>query len=218
MSSEYKLVIFDCDGVLVDSEGIANRTFAEEVRKHGVPFSDAEAQANFPGTTLAKCISYVENKYNVSLPADIGDKYRTASLEAFSREMKAVPDVEEVLKSLNINCCVASNGPKAKMIHNLKIVDFLKYFDDQLYSAYDIELFKPDPGIFFHAAKELQIAPEQCIVIEDSIHGFEAGVSAGMKVLAYEPMGTSKNPIDGVSYYSSMEEIYRNLNEIGICM
>lgn len=211
----YELVIFDCDGVLVDSEPLANVTFAKEVRKLGIPFTDEEAKAVFPGTTLAKCIEYVEQKFEVTLPDDIGSKYRAASFIAFTEYLQPVDGIQPILDQLKIPMCVGSNGPKSKMIHNLTIVDFMKYFDDHLYSAYDIDRFKPDPGIFLHAAKQLRVAPEKCVVIEDSIHGFEAGREAGMKVLAYDPH--QKYPIlDNVLYHTSMSEIFSSLQSLGL--
>jgi len=212
---QYGLVIFDCDGVLVDSEKIANHTFAAEVRKLGIPFTNEEAAANFPGTTLAKCIEYVERKFNVILPEDIGDKYRTASLKAFTRLLEPVPGVESIIQSLSIQACVASNGPKPKMLHNLALVKFLDYFQDNLFSAYEINKFKPDPGIFLHAANTLGVDPSACIVIEDSIHGVQAGLALGMKVLGYDPHGSQQRLADA-EYFQSMNDISYRLNELGV--
>ena len=212
---KYELVIFDCDGVLVDSEPLANTTFAAEVRKLGIPFTDEEAKAEFPGTTLAKCIEYVEKKFDVTLPENIGDIYRAASFVAFTKYLKPITGVQQILDELSIIACVGSNGPKSKILHNLKIVNFLDYFGDRLYSAYEINRFKPDPGIFLHAAEDMNVAPEKCIVIEDSIHGFEAGIEAGMKVMAYDPHLSSKK-LKQVEYFSSMSEIYKSLEDLGV--
>ena len=211
----YELIIFDCDGVLVDSEPLANTTFAAEVRKLGIPFTDEEAKDQFPGTTLAKCIEYVEKKFSVTLPENIGDIYRAASFVAFTKYLKPVHGVQQILDELLIAPCVGSNGPKSKILHNLDIVDFLDYFGDRLYSAYEINRFKPDPGIFLHAARDMNVEPEKCIVIEDSIHGFEAGVEAGMKVLAYDPHSKSKR-LKEVEYYTSMYDIYKSLQNLGV--
>lgn len=213
--TSFKLVIFDCDGVLVDSEPIANRTFAEEVRKLGIPFADEEAQSVFPGTTLARCIEYVEKKFSVILPEDIGTKFRANSFIAFTNELQPVQGVENVLQRLSITTCVASNGPKNKILHNLSIVDFLPYFDDRLYSAYEIQQFKPDPGIFLHAADQLDVAPEECIVVEDSIHGYEAGIAAGMKVFGYDPRQNNRK-LKEVIYFESMQELSQLMQEMNL--
>ncbi len=211
----YELIIFDCDGVLVDSEKIANHTFAAEVRKLGIPFSNEEAAANFPGTTLAKCIAYVEEKFNVTLPEDIGEKYRTASLKAFTQFLEPVPGVEDIIQNLLVKSCVASNGPKPKMLHNLRLVNFIDYFGENLFSAYEINKFKPDPGIFSHAAKTLGVNHKKCIVIEDSIHGVKAGLTLGMKVLGYDPH-RSQERLDGAEYFESMKEIHIRLQDLEV--
>ncbi len=214
-NNAFKLVIFDCDGVLVDSEPIANRTFAEEVRKLGIPFSDQEAQTEFPGTTLAKCIEYVEKKFQIKLPEDIGPRFRARSFINFTNELKPVEGVKDILDRIKIPTCVASNGPKNKMIHNLGIVQFLSYFEEKLYSAYDIQRFKPDPGIFLHAADQLGVSPRECIVVEDSIHGFEAGLAAGMKVFGYAPHHHI-NRLQEVSYFSTMLDLHNQLKVMGL--
>ncbi len=196
-------IIFDCDGVLVDSEPIANRVFAELVRDLGIPFPNEEAVAVFPGTTLAKCIEYVETKYDVKLPEDLGTRYRKASFEAFTRELSPVAGVTELLDSLEVPFCVASNGPFAKMVHNLKIAGLFDFFEGKMFSAYDIGHFKPDPGLFIHAAKDMGYEAHACLVIEDSIHGVIAAHRAGMQCIAY----TANVPL-------KQEELERKVPEV----
>lgn len=185
MKKAFDLIIFDCDGVLVDSEPIANRIFAEEVRRLGYPLSDAEARREFPGTSLAYCINYTERKFGIKLPEDLGLVYRQKSFEAFTRELKAVPGIPDLIHSLTIPFCVASNGPMHKMEHNLRIVGLYDQFAGKLFSAYEIDRFKPDPGLFLYAATQMEADPTRCLVIEDSIHGIQAAVAAHMTIWAY---------------------------------
>jgi len=185
MMAAYDLIIFDCDGVLVDSEPIANRIFAEEVRRLGYPLSDEEARREFPGTSLAYCINYTERKFGIKLPEDLGLIYRQKSFEAFTRELEAVPGIPELIHALTIPYCVASNGPMHKMEHNLRIVGLYDRFAGKLFSAYEIDQFKPEPGLFLYAAAQMGAEPSRCLVIEDSIHGIHAALSAGMDIWAY---------------------------------
>lgn len=191
---KWDLIIFDCDGVLVDSEPIANRVFAEEVRKLGIPLSDEEAIAQFPGTTMANCIAYVEKKWQVRLPESIVHTFRENSFIAFTNELKEITGATELVKKLPIKACVASNGPYEKIVHNLTLTHLLAYFPGRLFSAYQIGRFKPEPHLFLHAAHSLGCSPERCLVVEDSIHGLEAADAAGMASVYYNPKSTILEP------------------------
>lgn len=184
---KWDLIIFDCDGVLVDSEPIANRVFAEEVRKLGIPLSDEESIAQFPGTTMANCIAYVEKKWQVKLPESIVQTFRENSFIAFTKELKEIPGATELVKNLPIAACVASNGPYEKIVHNLTLTHLIRYFPERMFSAYQLGRFKPEPHLFLHAAECLGVSPGRCLVVEDSIHGLEAADAAGMGSVFYSP-------------------------------
>lgn len=183
----WDLIIFDCDGVLVDSEPIANRVFAEEVRKLGIPLSNEEAIAQFPGTTMANCIAYVENKWQVKLPETFVQTFRENSFAAFTKELKEIEGASELVKRLPVEACVASNGPYEKIVHNLTLTNLIQYFPQRLFSAYLLGRFKPEPHLFLNAAETLGHRPERCLVVEDSIHGLEAAEAAGMASIYYSP-------------------------------
>lgn len=188
--SKPQLIIFDCDGVLVDSEKFSSQVIAEEITKLGIPMEVLEAQNLFTGGSLADVEKYIVSKIGRPIPYDFEKVYRKRSFELFEEFLEPIPGVEEVLKNISaqaIKKCVASNGPLKKMLFNLRKTKLLPYFEGHLFSAYEVNRWKPDPFLFLHAAKNMNVAPEKCLVIEDSIHGVEAAVSAGIPVLGYAP-------------------------------
>ena len=180
-----KLVIFDCDGVLVDSEDIANTTFAGIVREFGYPLSNEEAKRVFPGTNFQACVDYVESKFQTKLPEDILPMYRKASSKAFTEQLQPIKGIRSALEKINNKKCVASNGPHQKIIDNLKITNLSHFFADHIFSAYTIQKWKPNPALFNWVAKSMNYDPKNCVVIEDSLHGVIAARKAGMEVFAY---------------------------------
>jgi len=181
-------VIFDCDGVLVDSEHISSRVFAEIIEKHGVQVSPAEVFAKLRGGSMQEAVNFVVEKIGKQPDFDIEKVYRKRSFELYETEMEAIPGVEDVLKNLAYPICVGSNGPKNKIEFNLKVTGLDKYFSpERLFSAYDegIRTWKPKPKLFLTAATKLGYEPKNCIVIEDSVHGAEAAQRAGMHCFGY---------------------------------
>jgi HAD superfamily hydrolase (TIGR01509 family) len=208
--SKEKLIIFDCDGVLVDSEDIANTTFAGLVRKLGHPLSDEEAIHVFPGTNLQACVDYVQDKFSIKLPDDIALMYRKASSEAFRKNLKPVEGIETTLSKINNQKCVASNGPHQKIVENLKITSLTSHFGDRIYSAYTIQKWKPNPALFTWVAQSMDYEPKDCIVVEDSVHGVIAAQKAGIKVLAY--LNKNRHHVDEIKenggvVFEDMEEL-----------
>ncbi|NND33388.1 MAG: HAD-IA family hydrolase [Saprospiraceae bacterium] len=181
------LLIFDCDGTLVDSEGIANQVFIEGVNALGIPLTEEEAWKHFPGTSMALCIKYVEETYNVILPEDFVPQQRVRQKDAFKKQLRPIPGAPEALDRLQIPKCVASNGPLEVILENLNTTRLLHHFGQRIYSAYVIEKWKPLPDLFQHAARAAGVPPENCLVIEDSDAGMQAGIAAGMTVLGYLP-------------------------------
>lgn len=113
------------------------------------------------------------------------DWYRKKTYEAFQRELQPVEHIKEALNQIDVLKCVASNGPKYKMEMNLGLTGLIDFFPDSLFSAYDIQKWKPEPDLFLHAANKMGVAPTDCVVIEDSVAGVRAAVAAGMKVYGY---------------------------------
>ena len=182
------LVIFDCDGVLVDSEAIANRIMAEHITATGIPIAYEDCRARFVGGTLQRVMDTVEQWLGKPLPPGWKDDFEARRNEAFRRELKAVAGVEEVLQRLarvGTEICVASSGTIEKMELTLGLTGLKRYFGERLFSASMVAHGKPEPDIFLYAAEQMGYLPETCVVVEDSPTGVTAAVAAGMRVLAY---------------------------------
>jgi HAD superfamily hydrolase (TIGR01509 family) len=183
-------IIFDCDGVLVDSERLANAVLVEYVREFGLVLSLEEALAQFTGGKMADCVAELERRLGHSLPDHFVPTFRERSAAAFRVHLRPIEGVEALVKNLhqrNLPYCVASSGPREKIELNLRITGLLGYFQARIFSAYEVGQWKPDPGLFLHAAQALGVEPQQCAVIEDSRPGVQAGLAAGMQVFAYQP-------------------------------
>ncbi len=183
---DIQLVIFDCDGVLVDSEMISSNVLAEIFQEIGLTLSPVDIYERFRGGSMKNTLQYVEDQLGGPIPIDLEAEYRRRSFEAYRRDMTAIDGVEEILAELQVAKCVGSNGPQSKIMINLEVTGLLQYFDkDHIHSAYDIQKWKPLPDLYLHAADRHQVKPAQCLVIEDSIHGAQAAQAAGMVCLGY---------------------------------
>ena len=183
------LVIFDCDGVLVDSESITMRTLIDACEPHGLTLDLSEAMHLFRGGHWGMVIEEIESRLGHAVPDTFTDDFRSALFRALDEHVEPVPGIKDVLGDLPYRCCVASNGPRAKMATTLRKIGLLDYFEDRIYSAYDIDVFKPNPDLFLHAAREMGATPERCAVIEDSSNGIRAARAANMRAIAYVPNG-----------------------------
>jgi HAD superfamily hydrolase (TIGR01509 family) len=182
------LVIFDCDGVLVNSETIASTVLAEHLTLAGHPHSQEECFMRFTGLSLDSCRAMVEEKSGRSLPEDFFLHLQRETFARFSEELQPVPGIRDVLEFLHDGgwpYCVASSGSHEKMAMTLEKTGLRKYFRDRVFSASDVLHGKPAPDLFLHAALSQDYQPARCIVIEDSIPGVLAGIAAGMKVCAF---------------------------------
>jgi HAD superfamily hydrolase (TIGR01509 family) len=179
------LVIFDCDGVLVDSEPIANRVLAEALNEAGYAISPEEAVARFVGRSMASVIAMVETDHGRPLPGGWLDDCQARTFEAFRKDLRAMPGMEEALERISVPMCVASSGAPDKIAHSLSLTGLDRFFDGNLFSASMVARGKPAPDLFLYAARRMGAEPEQCLVIEDSVPGVEAAVAAGMRVLGF---------------------------------
>ena len=180
-----KAVIFDCDGTLVDSETSGMTALYEEACKLGYSRPLAQAIEAFRGKRMALCVALIEADLGRAAPDDFMLTLRQAMAEKFRTGITAMPGALALLKQLvqtGLPYCIASNGPLEKMALTLSLTGLQPYFENHVFSAYEVGHWKPSPELFFHAARTLGIAPKDCAVVEDSLPGIAAGLAAGMRV------------------------------------
>ncbi|KAF0811775.1 6-phosphogluconate phosphatase [Andreprevotia sp. IGB-42] len=185
-------LIFDMDGTLVDSEMLGNRALLELL-----PDWDEDLIAmteRYRGEKLARILADIALRIGSALPADFESRYRAHAAVLMARDLQTMPGVPAMLDSLAHSRCIASSGPPAKIRDGLAITGIAHHFGERIYSAYDIGSWKPDPGVFLHAAAQMGIAPADCIVIEDSEVGVAAAQAAGMRCCQYLPAGGTPHP------------------------
>jgi HAD superfamily hydrolase (TIGR01509 family) len=184
--SHWQLVIFDCDGVLVDSETIAHRALAEALNELGLNLTIADAFTLFRGNTTAQSVAIIEERLGRKLAEDFFPVWREGLYELFrDAPVKPIDGVVEALDSLTIPTCVVSNGTLRKMQTTLGVTGLLSRFEGRLFSSDMGIAGKPAPDLFLAAAEALKAAPARTIVIEDSRSGVEGAIAAGMTVLGY---------------------------------
>lgn len=180
------LVIFDCDGVLVDSEVLFNRIAAEEFTANGYPIDTESCIARFTGLSTPSMLAVVEAESGLAMPEDFGERCRARANTLFDSELQAIAGIEDVLAGHAPRRCVASSSSPTRIRRSLKSTGLYRHFEDErIFSAAMVERGKPAPDLFLHAAATLEAAPTDCIVIEDSLPGVQAAVAAGMTVFGF---------------------------------
>jgi HAD superfamily hydrolase (TIGR01509 family) len=180
-----RLVILDCDGVIVDSERIAVRVDAEVLARLGWPLTEAEIVERFVGRSHEFMVSEIEAQLGRPLPDDWEDEFQHLYLDAFEAELRPVDGIVEALEALSIPTCVASSSSHSKIERSLGIVGLYERFVGRIFSASDVTNGKPAPDLFLHAAAAMRVDPTDAVVVEDSPFGVEAALAAGMRVFGY---------------------------------
>ncbi|MEG2101724.1 HAD family hydrolase [Flavobacterium sp. FlaQc-28] len=203
-----KCIIFDCDGVLVDTEKIGNGVLLEMASEHGFEMKIEDAYRNFNGRKLKDCFRYIEETIDKELPETFETEFRQRSFSAFKTQVKPMEGIVSFIEKLTIPYCVASSGPVEKIRLNLEVAGLLNKFENKLFSSYQIGSWKPEPGIFLHAAKEMGFDVKDCIVVEDSVAGVRAGIDGGFKVYGFAN-GYNDNDLEkeGAILFRSYEEL-----------
>ena len=179
------LAIFDCDGVLVDSEIISSRLMAEALSREGYAVSPQDCRDRYTGISIRSLISMVEKDWGRKLPTDFEETVRAHDLEVFARELKAVPGVSDALRRIDIPVCVASSGVPKKIENSLRVTGLTEFFEPHLFSATMVANGKPAPDLFLYAARQMGVEPERCCVIEDAEAGIRGALDAGMQVMGF---------------------------------
>lgn len=186
-NTRYELAIFDCDGVLVDSERIANQVFAARLRELGLQLTLDDMFERFVGHTMPECLRIVAGLLGREPPAGFLEDLQRRTFAAFERELRPVEGVVEALEAIQsrLATAVASSGDHDKLRHTLGLTGLWPRFEGRIFSTVDVPHAKPQPDVYLHAARTLGFEPSRCVVIEDTPIGVAAGVAAGMRVLGY---------------------------------
>jgi HAD superfamily hydrolase (TIGR01509 family) len=180
----FDLVIFDCDGVLIDSELLSARADRETLAECGIELSIEEILDRYTGISFAGAVADLEARYG-RLPADFADRRRRRLWPLFESELRAIPGVTAVVDALICKACVASSGRPERLRHALSLVGLYDRFQPHIFSAVEVAHGKPAPDLFLHAAERMGVPPARCVVIEDSLPGVTAAVAAGMTVIGF---------------------------------
>lgn len=205
-----ELVLFDCDGVLVDSEGIVNEIVVGNLSRHGLQLSSEECMELFVGTSDDYMKTTAE-EMGACLPPDWLEQLDFEIFARLNQGVLAIDGVEAILdrlEDLKIPFCVVSNGSEDKMALTLGQTGLGPRFEGAIFSAHTLNVFKPDPGLFLHAANVFNISTDDCVVIEDSPSGAKAAYQAGMKCYGYTPHNDgSKLSAEGAQVFHCMKEL-----------
>ena len=185
LNASVDLIIFDCDGVLVDSEVISCRAHAEVLTRHGYPISSEQVFDRFLGRSTRQANLEIEAELGRSLPDDFHAQLRDELFQSFATKLEAVPHIDAALDAIGQLVCVASSGSQERMRVSLGRVGLYDTFAPNIFSATQVRNGKPAPDLFLFAAAQMQTAPSRCLVIEDSVPGIAGAVAAGMTVLGF---------------------------------
>jgi HAD superfamily hydrolase (TIGR01509 family) len=208
------LVIFDCDGVLVDSEPIASRVLAELLTEIGFPFTMEQSIESFTGLSLATVLGQIEALWGRSLPTDFRQRLQDRDEAAFRAELQAMKGVAAAVESLPMPSCVASSGTTRKIRTNLGTTGLLHLFDPHLFSAEMVARGKPAPDLFLHAAQSMGVAPADCIVVEDSVAGIQAARAAGMLPIGFAGGGHAGPAYGAMLWEAGAETVIERMSEL----
>lgn len=204
-----QLVIFDCDGVVVDSEVISNRVMAEMLAELGLHLSLEQTIDRFIGKSLHQCMEIIADLLERKLPDDFGSRFAERTREALSASLTPVLGVEEVISSLRVPYCIASNGNRAKMTFTLGLTGLGARFEGRMYCAEDVLNPKPAPDLFLYAARRHGAEPSRCVVIEDTPTGIAAAKAAGMTAYGFAAMTPSSRLHD-----AGANAVFRRMSEL----
>jgi HAD superfamily hydrolase (TIGR01509 family) len=210
----YTLTIFDCDGVLVDSEDAANRVMVEMLAGIGFEIGLADCMARFVGKSMATVQAEVAEETGLAFPPGWTEEIRARTIETLQRErVAAIPGIREVVaahRAAGRPYCVASSGRVEKMHATLGSAGLMPLFSDVLFSATAVERGKPAPDLFLHVAEVMGHPAERCVVVEDSLPGVQAAVAAGMRVCAY----AAAPYVDAAVYRALRAEVFTDMGAL----
>ncbi|MFI7505148.1 HAD family hydrolase [Streptomyces sp. NPDC049687] len=207
----YELVIFDNDGVLVDSEPISNRLLAAYLTELGHPTSYEDSIRDYMGSAMHRVHDLVLERTGERLPAEFDDVFHQRVFAAFERELEPVAGVVDVLEKLAVDevpYCVASSGSHERIRVGHRTTGLDRWFDEaRVFSSQDVGKGKPAPDLFLYAAERMGVAPQRCAVVEDSPLGVRAAVAAGMDVYGFTAMTPAEKLVGATELFAGMGEL-----------
>jgi HAD superfamily hydrolase (TIGR01509 family) len=210
MQSAIELVIFDCDGVLVDSETVANQQFAVALQSLGLPYTFEKTVASFMGRSLKSAFAQIEQELGRPLPEGFAAQLDLDTFAAFEQTLQPISGIHDALTIVQsrYKTCVASSGDYKKMAVTLKKCALENLFTERIFSAVEVKNGKPAPDLFLYAANKMGVLPERCVVIEDSRFGVQAAKAAGMHALGYCAMTPALQLREaGAQTFNSMRDL-----------
>jgi HAD superfamily hydrolase (TIGR01509 family) len=201
------LLILDNDGVLVDSEPIANRVLSKLLTEYGDPTTFEETVERYMGTSLAHTRQVVEAKLGRPLPADLEDRYHDELFARMRAELRPINGIEAALDAIDLPTCVASSGTHERIEFALKTTGLYPRFAGRIFSAEDVERGKPFPDLFLYAAEQVGADPAACVVVEDSPYGVQAAKAAGMTVIGYAAMTPAERLVEADTLITTMADL-----------
>ena len=202
----YKLIIFDMDGTLVQSEDCASQAMLDVIP--GLTGTAAEVTAKYRGMRLGEIFSDIEVLSPGGVPENCLELYRVREDALSSSMIVASPGADQMLAQLKIPKCIASNAPVKKTARSLKMCNLSQYFDGGIFSAYEVQAWKPDPKLFEYAAQQYGVDAKDCLVVEDSVVGIEAAQAAGMAHVYYDPHSNGQAP-EGVQNIADLGDLLK---------
>ena len=214
-SESIDLIIFDCDGVIADSEVISANLLIHELLAYDLRIDPDYVFRNFVGKSLPVVTEIISERFETTLPPAFLNSYRAALREAFADSLQTTPGLLRVLDQLACPSCVATSSSAPRVTHTLEILGLADYFGAAVFTSSQVAQGKPAPDLFLFAAREMSTRPERCLVIEDSAAGIEAGLAAGMHVWRYvggshiaDAAGVSSETLGEVTVFDNWDQFY----------
>jgi HAD superfamily hydrolase (TIGR01509 family) len=208
----YDLVIFDCDGTLVDSEPLTMQLLAKMMLDIGVQEDYEKLLENFAGKSMKAITDLIKSHIGPFDTTAFEEEYRQRCVSLFQKELQAIPGVVDLIHSIPVAKCIASNGPHRKMNLSLSATGIDKLFQpNHIFSAYDVQKWKPDPALINYALTKMKTSEDKAVLIEDTISGVLAGLNAKVDTIAFNPNNEKVLLESGAINFTSMEDIKQYL-------
>lgn len=205
-TGRFQCILFDSDGTLVDSEPLTFEILSDQLELMGLLLDPESIHLRFRGWNLGEAFQVISEEHNLELPADFERLFRAYQQEQFESRLQPIPGVAELLPQLDQDMAVVTSGPMPKVRKALQVTRLADYFGERIYSAHEVGIWKPDPGIYLHAAEDMGYSIEQCIAIEDSPIGLQAAVESGIQSVFLNRFGDTCDN-ENVIQIRSMSEL-----------